>query len=103
MHPTLHIVLRPRPHWRLHRSIWHDGDVWGVVAPSMALTMPPFPSDSPSKAAVTSLFCASRNSRLDSWLDSRLDSWLHSWLDRRLDSWLDSWLDGRLDSWLDNG
>ena len=35
----------------------HDEDVWGVVAPSLALTMPPFPSDSPSKAAVTSLFC----------------------------------------------
>ena len=35
----------------------HDGDVWGVVAPPLALTMPPFPSDSPSKAAATSLFC----------------------------------------------
>ena len=35
----------------------HDGDVRGVVAPSLALTMPPFPSDSPSKAAATSLFC----------------------------------------------
>ena len=36
----------------------HDGDVLGVVAPSMALTMPPFPSDSPSKAAATSIFFA---------------------------------------------
>ena len=35
----------------------HDGDVWGVGAPSLALTMPPFPSDSPSKAAATLLFC----------------------------------------------
>ena len=35
----------------------HDGDVWGVVAPTLALIMPPFPSDSPSKAAATLLFC----------------------------------------------